>query len=380
MVLPRKIWCEVSAFQVFPENADLSPFKRVKFGIDPTFPRLHLGHLVPLRLAKKMMLDGHHLTIVLGTFTAQLGDPSGRDSTRPILAEAEVEANAKSILSQIFNILGEENIALYENIPGKWTLCKNGWLHNQMTLPTFMKQVAKFTLSHMTSRNAFQDRIDNKQSIGMHELLVPICQGWDSVALKSEIEIGGQDQLFNFQIARQLQEANGQKPQSCIMMPIINGTDGRKMSKSLGNCIFFDDDPNDVFGKVMCISDAVMEEWFPLFVDFTVEDDVHPMDKKKILAVEIVKQLHTSDVAEAAQENFYKTVQNKELPTDISTLPASSLLNAVVACCNISKTAARQRLREGAVKVDGVKTFDEQFVLSAGQTVQCGRRDFARIV
>jgi len=364
------------AFQVFPENADLPPCKRVKFGIDPTFPRLHLGHLVPLRLAKKMMQEGHQLTIVLGTFTAQLGDPSGRDTTRPILAEDDVEANAESIFVQIKQILGNDNFG--PESPGKWTICKNGWLHNQMTLPTFMKQVAKFTLSHMTSRNAFQDRIANQQSIGMHELLVPICQGWDSVALRSEIEIGGQDQLFNFQVARHLQEANGQKPQSCIMMPIINGTDGRKMSKSLDNCIFFDEDPNDVFGKVMSIPDAVMQEWFPLFVDFTVED-IHPMDKKKILAVEIVNQLHTLQVAQAAQEHFLKTVQNKELPPDIPTLPASSLLSAVVACCNISKTAARQRLKDGAVKVDGTKVFDEQLLLQSGQVVQCGRRDFVRI-
>lgn len=363
-------------FQVFPENADLLPCKRVKFGIDPTFPRLHLGHLVPLRLAKKMMQDGHKLTIVLGTFTAQLGDPSGRDTTRPILGEAEVEANAESIFVQINKILGEDNFG--PEAPGKWTICKNGWLHNQMTLPTFMKQVANFTLSHMTSRNAFQDRIANQQSIGMHELLVPICQGWDSVALQSEIEIGGQDQLFNFQIARHLQEANGQKPQSCIMMPIINGTDGRKMSKSLGNCIFFDEHPNDVFGKVMSIPDAVMEEWIPLFVDFPV-DGIHPMDKKKFLAVEIVKQLHTPQIALAAQEHFLKTVQNKELPPDIPTLPPSSLLNAVVTCCNISKTAARQRLKDGAVKVDGTKVFDEQLLLQPGQVVQCGRRDFARI-
>jgi len=368
-------------FQVFPENADLTPCKRVKFGIDPTFPRLHLGHLVPLRLAKKMMLEGHKLTIVLGTFTAQLGDPSGRDATRPILAESDVEANADSIFSQIKKILGKENFGtdhFDEIVPHKWVICRNGWLHNKMTLPTFMKQVAKFTLSHMTSRNAFQDRIANNQSIGMHELLVPICQGWDSVALQSEIEIGGQDQLFNFQVARHLQEANGQKPQACIMLPIINGTDGRKMSKSLGNCVFFDEDPNDIFGKVMSIPDAVMEEWFPLFVDFMV-DDIHPMNKKKILALEIVNQLHGLQLAQSAQENCLKTVQNKELPSDIPTIPATPLLNAVVACCTISKTAARQRLKDGAVKVDGVKVFDEQLMLKPGQVVQCGRRDFVRI-
>lgn len=363
------------SFQVFPENADLSPCKRVKFGIDPTFPRLHLGHLVPLRLVKKMMNEGHHLTIVLGTFTAQLGDPSGRDTTRPILSAEEVEANADAIQIQIERILGPN---LSANIPGTWFLCKNGWLHNTMTLPTFMKQVANFTLAHMTSRNAFQDRIANQQSIGMHELLVPICQGWDSVVLETEIEVGGQDQLFNFQIARHLQEANGQKPQSCIMMPIINGTDGRKMSKSLGNCIFFDEHPNDIFGKVMSIPDIVMEEWLPLFVDFAIQE-IHPMEKKKILAFEIVSQLSSKEIAQAAQEHFQQTVQNKEIPTDIPLIVAKTLLEAVMLCCKISKTAARQRLKEGAVKIAGIKMFDEKLALEPGQIIQCGRRDFVQV-
>lgn len=371
------------SFQIFPENADLTPCKRVKFGIDPTFPRLHLGHLVPLRLAKKMMQEGHQLTIVLGTFTAQLGDPSGRDTTRPILSQDEVESNAMSIFKQVHKILGENAFAGGEcgqlsYAPEMWTLCKNGWLHNEMTLPAFMKQVANFTLTHMTSRNAFQERIANQQSIGMHELLVPICQGWDSVALQSEIEIGGQDQLFNFQIARHLQEANGQKPQSCIMLPIINGTDGRKMSKSLGNCIFFDEDPNDIFGKIMSIPDSVMEEWFPLFVDFAIPN-AHPMDKKKILAVEIISQLHTLPIARLAQEHFRKTVQAKEVPPDMPTASARPLLEIVVLRCNISKTAARKRLKDGAIKIDGVKVFDEQLLLTTGQVVQCGRRDFVRI-
>ena len=370
-------------FQTFPENADISPSKRVKFGIDPTFPRLHLGHLVPLRHVKEMMNLGHEITIVLGTFTAQLGDPSGRDTTRPILSEEEVGKNAEYIFVQIYKFLGEKNFSSISE-KGKWTLCKNNWLHNQMRLPQFMKLVSKFTLSYMTSRNAFQERIANNQSIGLHELLVPVCQGWDSVALNAEIEVGGQDQLFNFQVARQMQLDEGKKPQACIMMPIINGTDGRKMSKSLGNCIFLDEDPKDIFGKVMSIPDSVMEEWFPLFTSFTIDSTNDPMENKKKLAREIVTMLHSSEIAIEANQYFVDTIQNKELPEDIPEIQASTLLDAVLKIDKISKTAARKLIEAGAVRLHTttvpVKIFDEKLVLESGQVIQCGKRRFARII
>lgn len=358
-------------FQVFPENADIAPSKRVKFGIDPTFPRLHLGHFVPLRLVKKMMAEGHKVTIVLGTFTAQLGDPSGRDTTRPILSAQEVEANAEEIRKQVEKILGEA----FKD----FDVFSNGWVHNSMTLPKFFRIASQFSLSHMTSRNAFAQRIENNHSIAIHELLVPICQGWDSVHLKTEIEIGGQDQLFNFQIARQMQESEGMKPQACIMMPIIRGTDGRKMSKSLGNCIFVNENPQDMFGKVMSIPDDVMEEWFPLFVDFTTDDKIHPMDKKKILAVEIVTQLHSLDDAIAANNNFTKTIQQKELPDNIPNITASTILQAVTIMDGCSKTAARKLLQSGGITLDGQKVFDENLPVAPGQIVGRGKRTFTRI-
>ena len=369
-------------FQTFPENIDLTPCKRVKFGIDPTFPRLHLGHLVPLRLVKKMMEEGHDITIVLGTFTAQLGDPSGRDTTRPILSAEEVKENAKQILKQLEKLIGPWDLGIYK---GKktWRLFENHVIHEQMTMDAFMKIASKFTLTHMTSRNGFQERINNNQPIAMHELLVPMCQGWDSVTLKTEIEIGGQDQLFNFQIARQLQEAEGQKPQGCILMPIINGTDGRKMSKSLGNCIFWDEDIHDIFGKVMSIPDTVMEEWFPLFVDFTVEEDMHPMDKKKVLAIEIIKQLHGTVAAVDANQHFFHTVQNKQIPDDMPFirigLDAVTILDAVVRMNNSSKTAARQLIHDGAVRIDGEKVFDEKLQILPNQIIQSGKRNFAKV-
>lgn len=291
-------------FQVFPQDGDISPPKRVKFGIDPTIDRLHLGHFIPLRLIRKLQKQGHQVTIVLGTFTAQLGDPSGRDSTRPILDEATTKRNAQAIMEQVKKLL-----------PQGFIFCCNDNIHNNMRLPEFMGLVSKFTLAHLTSRNSFQQRIQNQQPIGMHELLVPLLQGWDSVALHTEIEVGGQDQLFNFQIARQLQELQGQPPQTCLMLPIINGTDGRKMSKSLGNCIFLDEPPRDIFGKVMSIPDTVMDEWFPLLTDR--EPLTHPMQSKKRLAYDIVQQLHDQPTADDCLLFFESTVQHKGLPDNI---------------------------------------------------------------
>ena len=372
-------------FQTFPESFELpigsawNKPQKVKFGIDPTFPRLHLGHLVPLRLVKQMMQSGHEVWIVLGTFTAQLGDPSGRDTTRPILSPEECKQNAALILKQLEKIIGESRIDHWGH--GEvltWGLFQNHTIHEEMQLSKFMNIASKFSLAHMTSRNAFQDRMQNNQHIGMHELLVPMLQGWDSVVLEADIEIGGQDQLFNFQIARQLQEFQGQKPQNCVLMPIINGTDGRKMSKSLGNCIFWDENPKDMFGKVMSIPDAVMEEWFPLFVDEETEE-THPMKKKKILASAIVKQLHSEKDAIEAASNFSHTIQNKELPTDIPLVDAKTLLEAIVKMNQSSKTVAKQLLREGAVKINGEKIFDENVELHSGQIIQSGKRIFAKV-
>lgn len=360
---------------IFPADADLSPSKRVKFGIDPTSPRLHLGHFIPLRFVKKMKEAGHQITIVIGTFTAQLGDPSGRDTTRPILSEDEVSKNGESIILKVQELLGDD----VDFFP-------NTWIHNSMTLPKFLRNIAsKFTLSHMTSRNAFADRIENNHPIAMHELLVPMLQGMDSVHLKTEIEIGGQDQLFNFQIARQLQESHGQKPQACVMFPIINGTDGRKMSKSFGNCIFLDESANDIFGKVMSIPDDVMFEWFPLLTDFgTGLDFKHPMVAKKSLAHEIVKQVKNPDAAEEAQEFFEKTIQNKEVPDQIREIQGSinhwTLIRVVQEIRQSSRTVARTLIASNAVKIDGVVCREENRPILHGQVVQVGKRDFAKIL
>jgi tyrosyl-tRNA synthetase len=350
---------------IFPEDSDITTLNKVKFGIDPTFPRLHLGHLVPLRIVRQLQEQGKQVTIVLGTFTAQMGDPSGRDQTRPILSKEEVEANAERILMQVTQIL----------LPG-FKVFKNGDAFNVMCVPELMKIVSDFSVQQMTNRNAFSNRIKIGNPIGIHELIVPILQGTDSVILESEIEIGGTDQLFNFQVARKLQELNGQAPEVCIMAPIINGTDGRKMSKSFGNCIFLDEDPTDVFGKCMSVSDDVMEEWIPLLTDENKE--TQPMARKKKMAHNVVEQLFDITMADVCLKQFEDRIQNKELPDEIDDVRADDLLDAVIKIRGCSKTEARRLLQSGAVKIDGKKASEDDKI-NTGQIIKVGKRDFGRI-
>jgi tyrosyl-tRNA synthetase len=354
-------------FTVFPPNSEIPKNGRIKFGIDPTAPNLHLGHFVPLRLVKKFQDQGHPIDIILGTFTAQLGDPSGRDKTRPILTPEETENNASVIRKQLDKILS----------PG-FTIFKNGVFAEQMTVPSLFSILTKFNLNELTSRDAFQERIQKGNPIGMHELLVPILQGLDSLMRTSAIEIGGTDQLFNFQVSRKVQEINGQKPEICLMTPIIVGTDGRKMSKSLGNCIFLNESPEDIFGKCMSISDAVMEEWIPLLTD-NAPESLSPMNRKKWMAESIVSQICGVEDAANAKNNFEKTVQNKELPNEIASIKAGTLIDSICVIRNCSKSEARRLLKAGSVQVDNEKQNEDCAVLN-GQLIKVGKRDFARIV
>lgn len=351
--------------EIFPEGSSIEGLKRVKFGIDPTFPALHLGHLVPLRIVKQLQEQGCEVTIVLGTFTAQMGDPSGKDETRPILSKEDVESNAEAILSQVEMILN----------PG-FKVFRNGDVFNEMEVPELMQIVSDFTVQQMTRRDAFAKRLQNGVAIGVHELIVPILQGTDSVRLESEIEIGGTDQLFNFQVARRLQEINGQKPEICLLAPIINGTDGRKMSKSLQNCIFLEDMPMDVFGKCMSVSDDTMNEWIPLLTDENKE--AHPMERKKKMACDIIEQLFGAAMVPKVLAHFESTIQNKELPDDIEDIRADDLMDAVIKIRGCSRTQARRLLTDGAVKLDGVKATEDS-PIAHGQIVKIGKRDFGRI-
>lgn len=370
----RNILCNGGPFICFPETAGSiienteQPF-RVKFGIDPTRDRLHLGHFVPLRVARKLQEKGHSLDLILGTLTAQLGDPSGQDKTRPILSDEEVQRNADALLQQVKRIL----------LPG-FTVHKNHEFVKDMSIPFFLTRLAsKFTVANMLARDGFRQRQAVGNPIALHEFLVPLLQAWDSVVLKSEIEIGGSDQLFNFQVTRALQEIEGQKPELCIMTPIIRGTDGRKMSKTFNNTIWVDEEPANMFGQVMSIPDDVTDEWITLLTDLT-DLPGHPMVRKKLLAWDIVKQLHSEEAANLAQFTFEKVVQQKELPDEIQTVAPDFLLKIVAFIRNESNNRARRLIAQGGVTVDGEKIIDPLFWPKSGNIIKIGKRSFAKVL
>lgn len=365
--------------EIFPKGSNLDPVKRVKFGIDPTLDRLHVGHFLALRFVRQMCRDGHKVNFILGTFTARLGDPTGRDTTRPILNENEVSLNADGIERQIRRLM---DISPH----GQYDITRNDTIFKGMSLGDFMEIASKFTAAEMLSRDAFQRRLAGGGSVALHELLVPLCQGWDSVHLRTQIEVGGSDQLFNFQVARKLQEAYGQTPQSCVLMPILVGTDGRKMSKSFQNCIYLDEKPEQIFGKIMSLSDEVMDEWFEAFDpladgDWVTEpvESTHPMEKKKILASGIVREVYDLAEARAAKEHFESVIQNKCKPNDVRIVPNTGFLDVVMSMRNSSKSEARRLIKQGSVKVNDVVVTHERSTLYSGYRIQIGKLDHAKV-
>ena len=360
-------------FTTFPEN--INPFQKkgvVKLGIDPTGPELHLGHLLPIKLFKQFKDNGCEPHIILGTFTAQIGDATGRDTTRPILTKEQTEENAENILKQIKRVLGDDLIVHF-----------NDTWHSTMTLPEMMNLISNFSVQRLLNRDNFAKRMESNIPIGMHELMGPILQGIDSVVLNTAIEVGGTDQLFNFVVSREIQEMKGQEPEICVFSPVINGTDGRKMSKSFGNCIFLNDTPEDVFGKVMSISDDMMREWQLVFFDEEELADMdltkHPMLLKKELAMRITDDVWGKELSQRAIQHFENTIQNRELPDNIPEFPLTNIIDIVKDIVNNSRSEARRLLKANAVKINGEKA-DETFVLKSGDIVKVGKLKYAKII
>jgi len=355
-------------FNTFPEN--INPFQKkgiVKFGIDPTGSEMHLGHLLPLRIVKKFKAEGFPIHIILGTFTAQIGDATGRDATRPILTELETIENGEKLLQQVKRILGDDII-----------IHKNTTWHNAMQLPEFMKVISNFSVQKLLNRDNFAKRMEAHVPIAMHELMGPILQGIDSFQLNTTVEVGGSDQLFNFVITREVQELLGQTPEVCVLSPVINGLDGRKMSKSFGNCIFINDTPEDVFGKVMSISDETMREWLPIFFD-EIDATKHPMVQKKELAFRITQEIWSLEAAETGKAHFQSVIQSRELPENMPEFEIGNLTEIVSKIINGSKTEARRLLTSNAVKINGEKVA-EGFEVKSGDIVKVGKRNFAKII
>ena len=362
-------------FTTFPEHTN--PFIHgpkqgiVKFGIDPTGPELHLGHLMPLRLVKKLKDTGSKIHIVLGTFTAQIGDATGRDTTRPILSEEDTRLNAASIVEQVRRILGD-GITFHFNAD---------WF-NDIKLPELMGIISKFSVQKLLGRDNFANRMENNTPIAMHELMGPILQGIDSFKLKAQTEVGGSDQLFNFVITREVQQMLGQSPETCILSPVINGLDGRKMSKSFGNCIFINDLPENVFGKAMSISDQTMREWLPLFFE-DIDVEKHPMTQKKELAFQITSEIWGKELAEIAKNHFESVIQSRKLPENMTEIPVGNLVDIVKELVSGSKGEAFRLFTQNAVKVNDIKVGSmaaHGFILKEGDIVKVGKRHFAKII
>lgn len=352
---------------------------KVKLGCDPTSPDLHLGHSVALSLMRRFQDLGHKGILVIGDFTASVGDPSGRDSTRPVLPREQILANAKTYTEQAFKVLD----------PAKTEVRFNGeWLNPFISGKELLQTLQKVTVAQVLERDDFKKRMAAGNPISLLEVLYSLFQGQDSVALNADVELGGTDQIFNLLVGRQLQKNHGQEPQVAITVPLLVGLDGvKKMSKSYGNYVGLTDAPNDMFGKLMSIPDELMPMYYELLTSENMDDikAMHPMAAKKKLAGLLVTRFHGEAAAKAALENFEKVFSKKEPPTDMPEFKpeAGALLSAVIFAAGAapSKNKARGLIDQGAVRLKGEKvTQDGPLSFENGDVLQIGKRHFFKLV
>jgi tyrosyl-tRNA synthetase len=362
----------------------------VKAGFDPTAPDLHLGHTVLINKLRQFQDLGHQVQFVIGDFTGMIGDPTGKSQTRPPLTEEEVRENAASYTDQVFKILDPDRTDVVFN--STWT--------TPLGAAGLVQLAARHTVARMLERDDFSKRYKNGQPIAIHEFLYPLLQGYDSVALKSDIELGGTDQKFNLLVGRQLQEQEGLEPQVVLTMPILEGLDGvQKMSKSLGNYIGITEPPGEMFGKIMSISDELMWRYFELLsfrslaeieaLKTRVDNGENPRDVKFELGLELVARFHTSAEAKAARQAFIDRFQKGALPDDMPLIELTAGSHGL-AIANVLRDAGLvgstseglRMIEQGAVRIDGEKVTDRTLTLGAGVNVVCqvGKRRFARLV
>jgi tyrosyl-tRNA synthetase len=381
------------AVEVLPEEelrAKLTQGRplKIKAGFDPTAPDLHLGHTVLIQKMKQFQDLGHDVIFLIGDFTGMIGDPSGKSETRKQLTSEEVIRNAETYKEQIFKILD----------PGKTVIEFNHRWLEKMNAVSLIELSAKYTVARMLEREDFKQRYQSRQSISIHEFLYPLMQGYDSVVLKADVELGGTDQRFNLLIGRDLQREYGQEPQVILTMPLLEGTDGvQKMSKSLGNYIGINEAPEDMFGKIMSISDDLMWRYYELLSDKTlaqiqtIRNEVasgtaHPMEVKKTLALELVQRFHGAGVAGQAADYFATRYQKKSLPKEIR---KHFLAPRPIWICRLlvdldfakSNTEARRLIAQGAVRIDGevISDVNFQFQGDLHQVVEVGKNRIAQI-
>ncbi|HEX8410483.1 MAG TPA: tyrosine--tRNA ligase [Thermoanaerobaculia bacterium] len=359
----------------------------IKVGFDPTAPDIHLGHTVVIRKMRHFQQLGHRVIFLIGDFTGMIGDPTGKKATRPALSREEIEANAETYRKQVFKILDPATTEVRFN---------SEWL-GALGAEGMIKLAAKYTLARIIERDDFRKRFEARQPIAMHELLYPLAQGYDSVALKCDVEMGGTDQLFNLLVGRDLMRAYGQEPQVVLTMPLLEGLDGvEKMSKSLGNYIGINEPPSEMFGKVMSISDELMWKYYVLCTDLSpaeieeLKRDAHPKIAKQKLAKIIVADFHNAEAAEEAEREFTGIFVSGGRPTEIEekVLPASTepmLLSKILASAGLAESNkdAERRIAQGGVTVDDARVSATRHTLdaSAGReyVIKVGKRTFAKV-
>lgn len=363
---------------------------RIKYGADPSAPDLHLGHTVPLRKLRQLQDLSHKVVFVVGDFTARVGDPSGQTETRRTLNQDEVSKNAKTYEEQVFRILDRKKTEVRYN---------SEWL-GKFKIENFLTLTSKYTVARILERDDFAKRFAEKRPITILEFLYPLLQGYDSVEIKSDVEVGGTDQKFNFLVGRELQRDWKQSPQIVLTLPLIEGMDGKdKMSKSLGNHIALKDTPEDMFGKIMSVPDHLTIKYFRYLTNLSQDEvnqkeaslkggTLHPRDAKAELAQEIVRLYHGDKAAKASEENFNKVFREKELPDEIKEIKiaADGEIKVIdllqMAGLTASKSEARRLIEQGGVKInqEKVASVESKISLKMPVIVQCGKRKFARVM
>ncbi len=363
---------------------------KVKAGFDPTAPDLHLGHTVLLQKLKHFQELGHDVHFLIGDFTGLIGDPTGKSETRKALTRSDVERNAETYKQQVFKILDPEKTKIVFN---------SEWL-GKLDSFEMIKLASELTVARMLEREDFKVRFENGKPISIHEFLYPLIQGYDSVAMEADVELGGTDQLFNVLMGRDMQRSRGQSPQVVLTLPLLEGLDGvNKMSKSLGNYIGISESPNDIYGKVLSISDVLMFRYYDLLSDLSVEEiallkkrmengEIHPKEVKKQLARELTSRFHSQEEALKAEENFEKVFQKKGLPDDIPEVIVKAeediWLPQLLMDAGLVKSTSegRRMIKQNAVSLDGEKVTDlNQAVTPGGDLlIKVGKRRFSKVI
>jgi len=382
-----EIFTEQELAEKLTESAKTGRQLRIKLGLDPTSPDIHLGHTVVLRKMRQFQDLGHKAVLIIGDYTARIGDPTGQNTTRPILSPEQIKKNAQTYFQQAGKVLDISPEKLEVRYNSEWL--------EKMTLMELIQLAARKTVTQMLQRDSFKQRLQNNIDVYTHEFLYPLMQGYDSFMVKSDVELGGTDQTFNNLVGRDIQKAYGQKQQIVLTMPILTGLDGKeKMSKSKGNYIGVTDQPNDMFGKIMSISDEMMENYFTLLTDLPAakiaelvnKDKTHPKQTKVLLGKMIVTKFYDESAADDAAAQFEKVFAQKQLPDDMPVIqmsPAVITASKLLLACRLvpSGSEAKRMIAQGAASIDGEKIDDpnREITPKDGMTLQVGKRRFAKL-